>query len=416
MVWSVISAAFIGPGTVTTSVTAGSKFGLQLLWAVTFATLACYLLQELAARVVIASGMNLGQALLTKFGLRRGRTLQFLLGGSVIAGCAAYEAGNILGAVSGIQLISNVPTFWLTSALVVVAAIILWSGRRKGISNSMMALVVVIGVSFFLLAVNMPNRAIDVVEHAVVPHFPGGAALITLGLIGTTIVPYNIFVGSGISHGQTLTLMRTGLSVSIAIGGLVTAAILVAGTGVAQFENFQALASSFHERLGAVGVYALALGLFAAGFSSSITAPFAASVIVANVFQVRNRWWNRAAWMLVIATGFGFGVSGVRPIPIILLVQTLNGFILPLLVVFLVLMVNDNRVVPESFRPSPWYNLLLLAVLAVVMLLSANTLINVFQNVLRMHEPIRWIVAAVLSALVTIGVGWKTLRRRPPIT
>ena len=46
LLWSVISAAFIGPGTVTTAANAGALFGTQLLWALLFSTLATILLQE----------------------------------------------------------------------------------------------------------------------------------------------------------------------------------------------------------------------------------------------------------------------------------------------------------------------------------------------------------------------------------
>lgn len=101
ILWSVISAAFIGPGTVTTAVTAGSRYEIQLLWAVVFATIACIVLQEVSARIIIASGLNFGQALEMKFGIQAGRWIKWVVAGPVLLGCAAYEAGNILGAVSG---------------------------------------------------------------------------------------------------------------------------------------------------------------------------------------------------------------------------------------------------------------------------------------------------------------------------
>ena len=63
LVWSAISAAFIGPGTVTTAARAGAGFGLALLWAVVFSTAACFLLQEASARVTIATGRPLGQVI-----------------------------------------------------------------------------------------------------------------------------------------------------------------------------------------------------------------------------------------------------------------------------------------------------------------------------------------------------------------
>ena len=64
--WSVISAAFIGPGTVTTASAAGASFDLDLIWALVFATLACIVLQEAAARVTIGSGKTLGEAIAIK--------------------------------------------------------------------------------------------------------------------------------------------------------------------------------------------------------------------------------------------------------------------------------------------------------------------------------------------------------------
>ena len=64
IIWSIISAAFIGPGSVTTAVAAGALYNLDLMWAVTFSIAACIALQEVAARLTIASGLNVGQALI----------------------------------------------------------------------------------------------------------------------------------------------------------------------------------------------------------------------------------------------------------------------------------------------------------------------------------------------------------------
>ncbi len=61
--WSVISAAFIGPGTITTASKAGALFGFDLLWALVFSTFACLVLQEAVARLAIHSGTNLGEAI-----------------------------------------------------------------------------------------------------------------------------------------------------------------------------------------------------------------------------------------------------------------------------------------------------------------------------------------------------------------
>ena len=73
ILYSVISAAFIGPGTITTAISAGATHQLQLLWAVTLGTIGCLVLQEVSARIVIASGLNIGQATQKCFGNKNGK-------------------------------------------------------------------------------------------------------------------------------------------------------------------------------------------------------------------------------------------------------------------------------------------------------------------------------------------------------
>lgn len=411
VIWSIISAAFIGPGTVTTAVSAGSLFKLDLLWAVTFATLACIVLQEVAARITIASGMNVGQSLTVKFGRRRGKFLKWIIGGSVIAGCAAYEAGNILGAVSGLNLLTGLRENVLTIIVTVVSFVFLRRGSPGWISNLMMLLVVIMGISFLLVAFTRELSAVEVIAASISPAIPANGELLLLGLVGTTIVPYNIFLGSGISKGQTVPMMRVGLAISILIGGLITAFILIAGTAVTDFSSFTNLYNDFEIKVGKGAAISLALGLFAAGFSSSITAPYASAVIVRTVFEAKEEKNIKAVWMAVLLTGFFIGLTGVKPIPVILVVQALNGLILPLLVIFLILVVNDFKLIPAEFRHGHLYNVLLLCVLGAVTLISLNNVDKVLISAFRINHSGHLTVVLILAAAIVLVVGgmiyWK---------
>ncbi len=400
ILWSVISAAFIGPGTVTTAASAGSMFQLDLLWAVVFATIACILLQEVSARLTIVSGMTMGQALTKKYGEQKSGLLKFLLGGPVILGCAAYEAGNILGAVSGLNLMSSVSTSLLTIGITIISGFVLWTGKREAIGWLMTLLVGLMGVAFFMLAAGRPFSFLEYLQSSVVPVLPNGSELLTLGLVGTTIVPYNVFLGSGISKGQTVPLMRIGLSISVLIGGLITAAILVAGTAVKSFSSFGELAQSLTENLGPLGGLALGIGLFAAGFSSAITSPYAASVIASSVFG-----WNlhrqRIVWILVLLTGFAFGISGVKPIPVILSVQALNGLVLPFLTAYLILLINDPIIVPAAHRHSSTYNIILVLIFGTVLFMGLSNIDKSFSAWLQLpagHFEIMATITLGLSA------------------
>ncbi|MCE2994817.1 MAG: NRAMP family divalent metal transporter [Cyclobacteriaceae bacterium] len=409
ILWSIISAAFIGPGTVTTAASAGSQFQLQLLWAVTFATLACIALQEVSARITISSGLSFGQALDKKFGHQKGFWVKWLVGGSVVLGCAAYEAGNILGGTSGLILLLGDYSKTFTIVLTLIAALILWSGRGKWISTIMTILVAMMGIAFFALAFYGNFSFGEVVSSSMVPVIPPGAELLTLGLVGTTIVPYNIFLGSGISKGQTIPLMRVGLSISVIIGGLITAWILMAGTLASEFNSFADLSNQFQTKIGMIGVVALGVGLFAAGFSSAITSPYAASIIATSVFdtQKKNIVW---VWGSVLAVGFLFGISGIKPIPVILAVQAVNGLILPLITYFLIVIVNDPFLIPVSGRHASWYNAVLILILGCVLVLGFNNIDKVLVTVFRLKEP-HLLVVFTLSGIISLYTAFKVMKR-----
>jgi manganese transport protein len=406
VLWSVISAAFIGPGTVTTAVAAGSQFQLDLLWAITFATVGCVVLQEVSARITIASGRTLGQALLLTYGESKGAAAQWILGISVILGCAAYEAGNILGAVSGLNLITGWQNTWLTILVTLSAGAVLWVGGKSWISNLMTLLVVVMGIAFAALAMSASYEPSVLMKSIIVPSVPPGAELLVLGLVGTTIVPYNIFIGAGISKGQTIPLMRVGLTVSVLIGGSITAFILLAGNSIESFTSFSELARGMSDKVGSWGAAAMAVGLFAAGFSSAITAPYAASIISTTVFGATSTWKVRLVWGSVLLTGFAFGISGVRPIPVILAVQAINGLILPLLTVYLIFVVNDARIVTRQYVPGAVYNLVLLSILFIVLLISLNNVDRSLIAWFGLDSP-HLILNISLSAIGTLLVaGW----------
>lgn len=410
ILYSVISAAFIGPGTITTAITAGAAHQLQLLWAVALGTLGCLVLQEASARIVISSSLNLGEASKKCFGNRWGQSLMVIVGVTVMLGCAAYEAGNILGAVAGLNLLSGVNVQVLTVLVVLVALAVLWTNRRQVISWLMTLLVGLMGVAFFILAFEQPFSVADVLKHAVVPSFPDGSALLILGLVGTTIVPYNIFLGSGISKGKTIPLMRVGLTVSVVVGGMITAAILIAGTAVQAFTSFPELAGSLHDKLGPVGSLALAVGLFAAGFSSSITAPYASSIIASTIFGWNDPRKLRLVWGAVLLIGFLFGISGVKPIPVILTVQALNGLILPLLVALLVFLVNSKALIQENYRQSWATNAILLVVFGSIVLVGLNQVEKVFVT-LGLLETTQTHILALFSVMLVAVVGIRAMKR-----
>ncbi|MEM9595852.1 MAG: Nramp family divalent metal transporter [Acidobacteriota bacterium] len=411
---AVVAAAFLGPGTVTTAARAGSAHGPRLLWALLFATVACWVLQDAAARLTLASGHPLGEALRRRF--RSGASavaVLWLVVGAVVVGCAAYEAGNILGGVAGAQLALPASKTVLTLVSGGAALALLWFGSTGAVVGVLGMLVAVMGLGFLATAVGLVPAPAEVARGLLVPSVPEGGALLVLGLVGTTVVPYNLFLGSGLARGQDPGEARLGLAVAIGLGGLISMAVVVVGGAVVGDFSFGAVAEVLGNRLGGWAVGAFGLGLFAAGFSSAVTAPLAAAITARGLFaegaddpRWHARGWRfRVVWLGVLGAGVTFGLLDVRPVPVILLAQALNGILLPVVAVFLMVVVNDRRLMGGAVN-GPAANLLMGLVVAVTTALGARGVLraaaSTFDRPALASAQTLWIATA--ASLLVLGV------------
>ncbi|MFQ5707666.1 MAG: NRAMP family divalent metal transporter [bacterium] len=410
--WSVIAAAFIGPGTVTTAASSGARFGYTLLWALLFSTLATLVLQEASARVAVVSGHSLGEAIRRQFyGGARGLLTLLLVLGAIVFGCAAYEAGNILGGVAGVLMGTGFSAMAVTLAIAFVTGVMLWLGSPRAVAYLLSLVVAFMGVTFLVTAFLLRPPLMKLLSGSLVPGIPHGSGILVLGLIGTTVVPYNLFLGSGLAKGQTLPELRFGLSISILLGGAISMAVLVVGAAIAEHFSFEALSATLAARVGLWAATLFAFGLFAAGLSSAITAPLAAAITARSLFEKsgQNLWHDksvryRSVWFGVLLVGVGFGLADVQPIPAIILAQALNGIVLPFVAAFLLLVVNDRSLMGRDNRNGKISNAAMSLVVGVTVVLGVTNVLKAAASALHLSSPdeisifgISGICAAALS-------------------
>ena len=422
--WSVVSAAFIGPGTITTAAKSGAALGTDLLWALLFSTLACLLLQEATARLTITSGLNLGQAIVQQFEKSKANLLILILVlGAIVVGAAAYEMGNLLGAVAGFRLIFDLSAWILVLIIGAVAAIILNIPSLKIISTIMGFVVVLMGIGFLITAILIKPELEALLKGIFMPRFPtaNAAGLLVLGLIGTTIVPYNLFLGSGISsQNKEVKEMRFGLAVAILLGGLFSMAVLIVGTAVTAEFSFENLSLALQKKVGPAGKYLLGFGLFAAGFTSSVTSPLAAAITLKSLFGNKNpeKWQANSlnfklGWLVVLLIGIGFAVVNVKPIPAIILAQALNGFLLPFISIFLFIVINNNAITGTKTNPT-LLNALMLIVIFVTLILGLNSATKAFYSVflptISPGDEVLWSIG-FMAIIISAWVWFKGLKK-----
>lgn len=411
--WSVISAAFIGPGTVATAASAGVNYKLDLVWVLVFATFACIILQESAARITIGSGLTLGQAIAKRFGNEKWKAV---LGFAVIFGCAAYEAGNFLGASSGISLIlEGNDKIWLV-LLFLLSGLLLWFGNIRFLIQLLGIVVALMGLLFIWLAWQTDVGIIEFMTSSLKPNIPEGSSVLLVGLLGTTIVPYNLFLGSGISVGQSLKEMRFGLVVAVLIGGAISIAILVVSTEVYGEMSFPAIYNSISIKMGSLAAGFFGFGLFAAGATSTLTAPLASAVTARSLFATPGRNWNeeswryKTVWILVLGFGFIVGISGFKPIPVIILAQAINGLLLPFIVIFLVLIVNDSSLMSEKTLNRVRGNISMFLIMFLTVYLGLNNVAKVIKTLIQIELNI--IVIMVAALILSVSTMYYALKKR----
>lgn len=423
ILWSVIPAAFIGPGTVTSCLAAGQSHGATLLWTMTFSVIACVLLQTAAARVAGATDRELATALRLQHREGWPRTLvSALIVVAIGFGCAAYQAGNVLGASAGLALLVDLPQPARVAIIVLGAGALLWSGVGRSVKGALSAFVAVMGVTFLIVAATSAPPPLELVRGAIVPTIPQDALPLVLALVGTTIVPYNLFLGSSLAIGKDPKDARFGILVAVTIGGIISAGIVVAGSVVTGELTFPNVAAALESRLGGFARPLFAIGLFAAGFTSAVTAPLAAALTIdamtRRLDEARNERGTRfrSLWIAVLAVGAFFGVRETRPVEAILLAQAANGLLLPIVAIFLYRIASDPNVVRDSMRTSRLGDVALLVAVGVTILIGLLGLAKAAASagLPLPDEATRtpWVVG--IAVAVTLALGFGVATRRSP--
>jgi Mn2+/Fe2+ NRAMP family transporter len=221
-----------------------------------------------------------------------------------------------------------------------------------------------------------------------------------LAIIGTTIVPYNLFLHAGMSakdtqerlssddHGVALdngtdkAESNVGLFASIGLGGLVTFAVMSSAataffaTGLVMDKSN--IASQLEPLLGQYASLFFALGLFAAGLTSAITAPLAASYAISGLFSWRaelSDWRFKGVSLAIIAIGVLVSVSGAKPFAIIVLAQGANALLLPVSAILLLIVCNNKSMMKDA-KNSTLNNLFAVVVVLTVLLLASYKLLS----------------------------------------
>jgi len=388
---TLVTAAFIGPGTVTTCSLARAQFGMALLWGLLFSVIATLILQEMTARLGIITQKGLGDSIRNQLQhpiYKVGAAI--LIISAITIGNAAYETGNLMGAAMGIGAILKTDQLnYISLAVGLIAFVLLWLGNYKILEKSLIALVILMSLVFVSTAIIIGPHPGQLLKGLFVPTLPDGSVLMLVGLIGTTVVPYNLFLHASVvkerwKQPKDLSKARFDLIISVLLGGLISVSIIITSAvafyGSPQnIQGAQDLAIQLEPILGSWAKYVLATGLFAAGISSSITAPLAAAYATSGILGWKKDmkdWRFKLVWIIILFVGITFSILGYKPIQAIWFAQIANGILLPVVAVFLVIVMNNSKILGRYINKR-WSNIAVVIVIIITLGLGLRSILSV---------------------------------------
>lgn len=392
-----IAAAFIGPGTVTLCTLAGVKFGMSLLWTLLIAVLASITLQSMAVKIGIIGKKSITEALKDEISNPVIKyiiiTLIFM---TILIGNTAYEAGNISGAVMGLetlfgQIKIDFKDFSLNIHAIIIgllAGALLWIGKYRIIERCLIGLVIIMSIAFLFTAIATRPSLLSVLSGLLSFKAPAGSLLTIIGLVGTTIVPYNLFLHAELVKEKwndkgDLKFALKDLIIALGLGGLISLSIVITASSIkaTDINTVGDLALGLESVFGTFSRHFLAIGLFAAGITSTITAPLAAAYVVCGCFGLSTNLQSnyfKFIWLSIILFGIFFSATGLKLITIIQFAQITNGVLLPIIVGLLLWMVNKSSLL-GNFKNNNLQNAIGLIIIVVSLFLSLRTLFLIFQ-------------------------------------
>jgi manganese transport protein len=349
--------AYVDPGNFATNIAGGAKFGYLLLWVLLAANLMAMLIQNLSAKIGIATGKNLPELCREHF--PRPVTYGLWVQAELIA--MATDLAEFVGAAIALNLLFGVPLFHAGLITAVIAFAILGL-QGRGHRKFELVIMGFLGVIILGFLYDTLRIGFDAGEAArgFIPGFAGTeSVLLATGILGATVMPHVIYLHSALTQdrfqprddGEKRSLLRfQRIDVSIAMGlaGLVNMSMLVIaaslfhGGALTGLDSIEEAHSQFGTLVGGGAALAFALALLASGLASSSVGTYAGQVVMQGFIArtipiLLRRLVTMTPALIVLAVG-------VNPSRALVISQVVLSFGIPFALVPLVLLTRRRDI------------------------------------------------------------------------
>ncbi|GDX40826.1 divalent metal cation transporter MntH [Armatimonadota bacterium] len=408
-----VSVGYMDPGNWATDLQGGSKFGYTLIWVIMISNLMAIFLQTLCARLGLVTGKDLAQACRDYYCKPVAVALWLTCEVAIIA----CDLAEVIGSAVALKLLFQIPLVWgviITSLDVLILLGLMRYGFRK-LEAVVVSLVFTVAACF-VMNIWLARPEWGGVLLGFRPILPNAEALyISLGILGATVMPHNLYLHSSIVQTRDTAKEGMGLKQAIrwntfdtvfALGAafFVNAAILIlagsafhrGGVEVTELEQAHQMLTPL---LGGASATAFAIALLASGQSSTITGTLAGQIVMEGFLRVKVAPWLRRAVTrgiaivpaLVLITAKG----GNGTVDLLVLSQVVLSMQLSFATFPLVMFTSDKSKMGEHANPF-WAKITGYAICFAIALL----------NMYLLHQLIGGLWLGVAIGVVILFAGW----------
>jgi manganese transport protein len=353
----VAAVAYVDPGNFATNISGGAQFGYLLLWVILAANLIAMLIQNLSAKMGVATGRNLPELCREHF--PRQVTWGLWVQAELVA--MATDLAEFVGAAIALNLLFGVPLFEAGVITAIVSFAILGlqrrGHRRFEIVIAGMLGIVLLGFLYDTLRIGFDAGG---AARGLVPGFAGAdSVLLATGILGATVMPHVIYLHSALMQNRVpvasdedrrrvLRFQRYDVTIAMGLAGLTNMAMLIVAAalfhdgGLTGVDSIEEAHSGFEALVGSGAALAFALALLAAGLASSSVGTLAGQVVMQGFIArtiplLLRRLATMAPALIVLAVG-------VDPTQALVLSQVVLSFGIPFALVPLLLLTRRRDV------------------------------------------------------------------------
>ena len=353
----IASVAYIDPGNYATNIQSGSEFGYRLLWVIVLANLMAMLLQTLSAKLGIATGHNLAEL------SRKHFSPPIVYGmwvGSEIAAMAT-DLAEFLGASLGLYLLLHIPLLLATliTGAATYAILLLESRGARPLEAVITALVGVVAVSYLIETFFSRPDWGQIAYHSVVPYISSESVLVSVGIVGATVMPHVIYLHSYLTQKRIVPRNETearrifrlsipDVVIAMGLAGLINMAMLYMaaatfyGHGLTAIADIPSAYKTLSPLLGPAAGFVFAISLLASGLSSSTVGTMAGQVIMQGFVGFTVPVWLRR--LITMLPAVVVVALGINPTETLVISQVVLSLILPIPVIALVYFTSRRRI------------------------------------------------------------------------